>query len=223
MLWTIYLTMKKLWLKYIEGIKVLLTLRIDVDYAYPSRLKSFYYTWKKKTVSERYLSYSKLLANLFNASDKEMRVYWFFTPYTLPDKELLDLLTLPTHIIGLHVANDASSELLQLQSITDRRIEYYTVHGTNRLLSQLIWHRKLGQKQAVIPDKFKLKSFHDYPTQCLDWLCYKFSTDEAIGIAKEWISKNFVLEIHPDWVLNSGGRLNNRGPYIHVLRKLLFM
>ena len=41
--------------------------------------------------------------------------YWFFSPYTVPDKKLSDLLYPERHEVGLHIATNAVKELETLQ------------------------------------------------------------------------------------------------------------
>ena len=70
----------------------MIKLRIDVDYPYPSRLKSFLYTALNIRTSKDYLKNAKIIARMINESPKEVKAYWFFTPKTVPDRELLDML-----------------------------------------------------------------------------------------------------------------------------------
>ena len=129
----------------------MIKLRLDVDYAYPSRMKSFVYTALKRKTKSNYLKNSKIIAKMINESPLEVQAYWFFTPYTTPDSELLELLTPDRHEVALHVANDPYGELEKLEKATGRKVRFYTVHGTARLLARLIWHRKLGEAKAPIP------------------------------------------------------------------------
>lgn len=198
----------------------MITIRIDVDYAYPSRVKSFVYTLFRIKSKKDYLKYSKMLACLINQSSQSVKAYWFFNPCTFPDAEMLELLKSDRHEIGLHVINYPDEELLQLESLVKRKIHCYTIHGTARLIGQIVWHRKLGQKQAEIPKDFRLQSFHEFPTYCLDHLCYRLPETEAIAEIKEWLQKDYFLEVHPEW-LTQRGRINHRGPYLNVLKNLL--
>ena len=86
-------------------------LRLDVDYAYPSRNRSFVATAFNTKPGKDYLKNSKIIAKMINESPVELRAYWFFTPYTIPDAELLALLNVDRHEVGLHVANNAYREL----------------------------------------------------------------------------------------------------------------
>ena len=70
----------------------MIKLRIDVDYPYPSRLRSFIYTALKIKVGKDYLKNSKILARMINESPKEVKAYWFFTFKTIPDEEMLAML-----------------------------------------------------------------------------------------------------------------------------------
>ena len=199
----------------------MITIRIDVDYAYPSRLKSCLamkgFWWGEDA---QYLQYAKQLAQIINQSEQHVKAYWFFNPYTFPDADMIKLLDNDRHEIGLHVINNPNEELVLLESLLKKKIHYYTIHGTSRLIGQIVWHRKLGQKQAIIPEDFRLKSFHDYSTQCLDAVCYLLSVDEATEAFKNWLSEDYVLECHPEW-LSRRGTFNHRGPYIDVLKNLL--
>ncbi len=71
----------------------MIKIRLDVDYPYPSRLKSFVYVGlNRKKPGKDYLKNSKIIAMMINESKKDVKAYWFFTPYTIPDKELLEML-----------------------------------------------------------------------------------------------------------------------------------
>jgi len=199
--------------------KSLIKLRIDVDYAYPSRQKSFLHTVLNAKVGKDYLRNSKILARMINESPVEVKAYWFFTPKTIPDKDLLRMLNLDKHEIALHVATDPYGEMEALQKATERRIKYYTIHGTSRLLGRLLWSR-WNIKAPAIPRDFPLQSFHEFPTLALDDYCYGKTTAESIEMAEYSIAQSKVLEIHPEWLLQRG-TINHRGPYYEVLRNLL--
>jgi len=190
-----------------------------VDYPYPSRIRSFISTAIAFQTSRDYLKNSKILARMFNESSEEQRVYWFFTTKTLPDKELLNLLNNAKHEIGLHLVNFPSSELKIVEEITNRKIKYYTTHGTVNILTRLIW-RRWKAKFPEIPKDFPVKSFHQYPTLPLDSLCYRQSPGRAQRVIKENLSKGKILEIHPLWLFQKG-KINRRGPYYNTLRQLL--
>ena len=198
----------------------MIKIRLDVDYAYPSRWKSFLYTALKRKTKRNYLKNSKIIARMINESSIEVKAYWFFTPFTLPDAEMLELLNSDKHEIALHVAVNAYEELKTLEKISNTQVKYYTVHGTERLLGKIIWHRKLSQAKASIPKNFPLKSFYDFPTLPLDRICHDKSTEEALKIAYDSIEKSEVLLIHPDWLFQSG-KMNHRGPYYEVLKEIL--
>ena len=197
----------------------MIKIRIDVDYAYPSRWKSFLYTALKKKTKKNYLKNAKIIAKMVNESPVEVKTYWFFTPFTLPDAEMLELMNSDKHEIALHVAVDAYEELKNLEKATNTQVKYYTVHGTERLLGKIIWRRKRSQTKAPIPEDFPLKSFYDFSTMALDRICYE-KPKEAIKIAYDSIEKGEVLLIHPDWLFKSG-RMNPRGPYYWHLKELL--
>jgi hypothetical protein len=193
-------------------------LRIDVDYPYPSRLRSFIYTALKIKVGKDYLKNSKILARMINESPKEVKAYWFFTFKTIPDEELLAMLNLEKHEAALHVVNHPHAEMEFLEKATGRRITYYTMHGTSRLLSRILWKRKT--KAPAIPQDFPLQSFHQFPTFVLDSCCYSKGTAKAVEIAEDSITQGKILEIHPDWLFQRG-TINHRGSYYRALRKIL--
>jgi hypothetical protein len=199
---------------------VTIKLRMDVDYAYPSRIKSFVYTALGKRSGKNYLKNSKIIAQMINESDKNVRAYWFFTPTTIPDAELLAILDEKKHEVALHVATDAYKELKTLEQATDRKTTYYTVHGTQRLVMRLLWKRKLSQAKAPIPADFPLKSFYDFPTIGLDVLCYDNPYDKVMEIVAEGIARRDVLHVHPEWLFQRG-TVNHRGPYYEVLKTVL--
>jgi TusA-related sulfurtransferase len=198
-----------------------ITIRLDVDYAYPSRYKSFFYTaLSSKTHHKNYLKNSKIIAKMINESKLDIRTVWFFTPYTIPDQELLNMLTPDRHEVALHVANKPYEELDALQKATGRKVNYYTVHGTARLLGKIIWKRKLNQGAAPIPAGFPLQSFYVYPTFALDITAHKCPVDEATQKTQEAIAKGEVLHAHPEWLFQRG-TLNHRGPYYETLKRIL--
>jgi hypothetical protein len=198
----------------------MIKIRLDVDYAYPSRWKSFLYTALKRKTKKNYLKNSKIIAKMVNESSVEVKAYWFFTPFTIPDTEMLELLNSNKHEIALHVAVDAYKELKNLETATNTQVKYYTVHGTESLLGKIIWRRGLSQAKAPIPENFPLKSFYDFPTISLDRICYDKSTKEALEIAYKSIEKDEVLLIHPDWLFQRG-KMNHRGAYYETLREML--
>jgi len=59
-------------------------------------------------------------------------------------------------------------ELKTLENETGRKVEYYTIHGTERFAAKLLWGRKFNQSQAIIPKNFPLISFHNFFTMSLD-------------------------------------------------------
>ncbi len=199
----------------------MIKLRIDVDYPYPSRAKSFLYIALgiKKRKGKGYLRNARVIAKMINDSPKEVMAYWFFTPYTIPNNELLSLLNPQRHEISLHVANSPYREWKILENEINRTIKYYTIHGTSRALAQLLWKRKLGQKQAKITIDFPLKSFHEFTTYSLDTERYKQGYEGSKKQAEEWISQNAVLSIHPEWLFRKGK--NCRGPYYDVFKDIL--
>lgn len=197
----------------------MIKLRIDVDYPYPSRLRSFIYTAFNTHVRQDYLKNSKILARMINESPQEVKAYWFFTLKTIPDKELLDALNEEKHEVALHVVNHPYAELKLLENATGRKIRYYTIHGTSRLLGRIIWKR-WNAKAPSIPQDFPVQSFHQFPTLSFDARCYAKGTAKAVEIAEESIAQGKTLEIHPEWLFQRG-TINHRGPYYSALRTLL--
>ena len=199
-----------------------ITLRLDVDYPYPSRAKSFLYVALgiKSKKSKDYLRNARIIARMINESSRPVKAYWFFTPYTIPDKRLLDILDPSKHEVALHVAKNPLAEWKILESETSRTVSYYTIHGTSGRLAQVLWRRKLGQKQAQVPIGFPLKSLHERQTFGLDTESYKLDLGSARKEAEEWISRNYVLSIHPEWLFAKNNR-THRGPYYQVLKSIL--
>jgi len=198
----------------------MIKLRIDVDYPYSSRAKSFLSLVLKWKDEKGYLRNSKLLAKIVNASSLEVKAYWFFTFHTVPDRELLRLLHSDRHEIGLHVVKNPYAELNFLEKTTKMKVDYYTIHGTERLIARLMWGRGIREDSVAVPRDFPLKSFHDFPTLALDRLCYAHSPHEAVKIAVNSVVKGEVLEVHPEWLFRRG-IINHRGPYYEALRRVL--
>jgi hypothetical protein len=199
--------------------KNLIKLRIDVDYPYPSRARSFIYTVIGIKTSSKYLKNSKIIATMINESNQNVKAYWFFTPKTIPDKELLTLLDNNKHEIGLHVVNDPYRELKLLAEATGKKINYYTIHGTGRLLARVMWGR-WKTKEPSIPQDFPLQSFHHFPTYGLDSLCYRYTTEQVVELAKDYVEKECVLYFHPIWLFQQG-TLNRRSAFYQALKRIL--
>jgi hypothetical protein len=199
--------------------KPLITLRIDVDYPYTSRLRSFLYTALGIRTSKQYLKNSKTVARMINESPQKVNAYWFFTPKTVPDEELLDLLNNERHEVALHVVNDPYGELKNLENLTGKKIRYYTIHGTARFIARLMWKR-WKNRAPKIPEGFPLQSFHQFPTVGLDSLCFTIPPDRALKMAEEYIQKGCVIYFHPIWLFQRG-KLNHRGPFYEAFKKIL--
>ena len=197
----------------------MIKLRIDVDYPYPSRNKSFLYTTLGIRPARDYLKNSKIIARMINESPEEVKATWFFTPPTTPDKELLSLLNNGRHEIALHIVNNPYSEWKNMERMTGKKIRYYTVHGTNRLLARIMWKRWKA-RSPKIPPEFPLISFYQFPTKPLDVICYSTPADRALEIAENAIREGQVLHFHPIWLFQKG-KMNHRGPYYDTLRKIL--
>lgn len=200
-------------------VKALITLRIDVDYPYPSRIRSFAYTASGINFGKDYLRNSKIIARMINESPRDVKAYWFFTPKTIPDMELLKLLDNSRHEIALHIANNPHEELKLLEEKTGRKINYYTVHGTARLFARVMWKR-WKHKAPPIPKNFPLQSFYKFKTLGLDIICHYYSPDQAAKIAEKAVTSGHVLHIHPIWLFQRG-RINYRGPFYEALRRIL--
>jgi hypothetical protein len=197
----------------------LIKFRIDVDYPYPSRIRSFIFTMTRIRIKKDYLKNPKIIAQMINQSAKSVKATWFFTPTTIPDDELLGLLDNNRNEIALHVVNSPYSEWKDLEKATGKRVNYYTIHGTERLLARIIWRR--GKKRtADIPLEYPLVSFHHFRTTHLDVICYSNSPKQALRVAEEATTKGYVLHFHPIWLFQRG-RINHRGPIYGVLRSLL--
>ena len=197
----------------------MIKLRIDVDYAYPSRNKSFFYTALGIRPDKDYLKNSKIIARMINGSPKEVKATWFFTPATTPDRELLSLLNNDRHEVALHIVNNPYSEWKNMERMTGKKIRYYTVHGTERLLARIMW-RRWTTKSPKIPREFPLISFYQFPTEHLDAICYSTSTDKSVKIAENAITEDKILHFHPIWLFQRG-TMNHRGPVYDTLRKIL--
>jgi hypothetical protein len=200
-------------------VTTLIKLRIDVDYPYPSRIRSFIYTALGIKVGRDYLKNSKILARMINESPKEVKAYWFFTPKTIPDKELLKMLHEDRHEIALHIINKPYKELELLKKQTERSVNFYTIHGTARITARIIWKR-WRTKAPKIPEDYPLQSFYEIPTFDLDVHCYNHPVEEAFDDALSEVEEDKVLHIHPIWLFQRG-RINHRGPYYAVLRRIL--
>jgi hypothetical protein len=198
----------------------MIKIRLDVDYAYPSRNKSLICTALKIRPKKDYLKNSKIIAKMVNETQQEIMAYWFFTPLTLPDQEMMDLMKTERHEVALHIAVNPYKELETLEKLTSQKLRYYTIHGTERFLGRIIWRRKRGQTRVPIPKDFPLQNFWDFPTISLDRDCYDRSTGESFEMARESVAEGKVLHVHPDWLFKRG-KFNHRGPYYEVLRKLL--
>jgi hypothetical protein len=198
---------------------MLIKLRIDVDYPHPSRVKSFIYTALDLKPRKDYLRNPKIIARMINESPKEVKAYWFFTPKTLPDNELLTLLDNSRHEIALHIVNDPWGELKLLEKTVGKKINYFTIHGTARLLARIMW-RRWKFKEPKIPENYPLKPFYRFPTLKLDVLCYNNTVNRVVEIAERHIFQGHAVHIHPIWLFQKG-KINCRGPYHEALRRIL--
>jgi len=197
----------------------LLTLRIDVDYPYPSRIRSFISTAFGINFGGDYLRNSKIIARMINESPVEVKAYWFFTPKTIPDAELLKLIDNSRHEIALHVANNPYEELKLLEEKTGKKVNYYTVHGTERFFARLMWKR-WKYKAPPIPKDFPPQSFYKFKALGLDIICHSYPPEQATKIAEKVVSSGLVLHVHPIWLFQRG-KINYRGPFYETLRRIL--
>jgi hypothetical protein len=200
----------------------MIKLRIDVDYPYPSRAKSFLCIALriKSKNGKDYLKNARIIAKMINESQKEVKAYWFFTPYTIPDKRLLDLLNPQKHEVALHVATDATEEWTVLETETNRKVEHYTIHGTRSALARLLWGRKLRGPQVAIPKDFPLTSYHDLTKTSLDTMRYLMGFDSVVKEAQHWIDESLLMSIHPEWMFEATEKAK-RGPYYDALKTIL--
>lgn len=197
----------------------MIRIRIDVDYLYPSRIKSFIYTFLGIKTRRGYLKNSKIVAGMINKSSQNVKAYWFFTNKTIPDRELLEMLDSPKHEVALHIVNDPYAELRNLEQKTGKKIEYYTIHGTARLVARIVW-RRWKSKAPKIPENFPLQSFHQFPTTGIDSLCYLYPAEQAKLMTEDAIRNGNVIYFHPIWLFQRG-KMNRRGPFYHVLKGIL--
>ena len=200
----------------------MIKLRIDVDYPYASRAKSFLYIALrvKSTKSKDYLNNARIIVKMINESPKDVKAYWFFTPYTIPDQRLLNLLNHQKHEVALHVANKPFEEWKDLENKSNRTVKYYTIHGTQRFFARLLWGRKLSQSQTVIPSDFPLISFHDFTTMSLDRERYLRGYDTVVKETQDWIEQGVVMSVHPEWLFETAEK-TKRGPFYDVLKRML--
>jgi len=197
----------------------LIRIRIDVDYPYPSRIRSFMYTAMGLRTGKDYLKNSKIAARMINKSAKEVKAYWFFTPKTIPDQELLSIINNTKHEVALHIVNNPVAELNLLEQSTGKKINYYTIHGTARLVARVMWKR-WRSKAPKIPANFPLQSFHQFPTTGVDSVCYNHPPDEALVLIEKRLRAGDVIYFHPIWLFQRG-TMNHRGPCGNVLERIL--
>lgn len=203
-------------------------LRFDVDYPYPSRRISFLYLFfgiKRRFRRKDYLKNACIIANMINGSRQNIRAYWFFTPYTIPDEKLLALLNPERHEVGLHVVAEPFREWKILENETDRTVKYYTMHGTERFLTQLMWGRRRGQTEIKVPTdgSFAPTLFQDettYETYSMDRIIYEKGLEKGMEQVRAWIHQGFIVSMHPEWLFVRGKR-SRRGPFYDGLKQIL--
>ncbi len=101
------------------------------------------------------------------------------------------------------MANNPVEEWKVLEEKTNRKVTYYTIHGTQRVFAKLLWGRKLNQTQAIIPADFPLTSFHNFTTMSLDRERYRLGFEKVYASAEEWVDHDVVLSFHPEWLLGT--------------------
>jgi hypothetical protein len=200
----------------------MIKLRIDVDYPYPSRAKSFLQVAlrRKNNKGNDYLRNARIIAQMINKSPREVMAYWFFTPYTLPDKELLALLDAERHEVAVHVVSKPFEEWQTLQTKTGRQVRYYTIHGTQSKFARLLWGRNLSGPQVVIPKDYPLTSLHIQKTLSIDRERYRQGYEKMVTLVEEWIDKDVVLSFHPEWLFEKNKK-TQRGPVYDLLKAVL--
>jgi hypothetical protein len=149
-----------------------------------------------------------------------VKASWFFTTGTIPDKEMLGLMEGEKHEIALHIVNNPEEELTRLERATGRRITYYTIHGTARILARMMW-RRWNRGVPRIPFDFPLKSFHQFHSIGLDRLCFSCKTISQVHrIVKVHVREGYAALFHPIWLFQRG-KLNHREPFYRNLRRML--
>lgn len=204
----------------------MITLRVDVDYPYPNRLKSFVSTFLRVKLGKGYLENSKIIAKMVNESPNEVKCYWFFTVTTLPDREMLMMLNNSRHEICLHAVKDVYEEWIALEyhlmklcgrktfeyMLFEPKIKFYNRHGIDNVFTRIIWH---NVRRCLI-QSLPLLYFSNENTVGLDVLCC--SVGQNLAYEKARVFK--IIYFHPDWLFQSG-KLNHRGRFFEVLQHLL--
>lgn len=168
----------------------MIKLRIDVDYPYPSRAKNILQVaLRSKRQGRDYLKNACIIARMINESPKDVKAYWFFTPYTIPDKSFLVMLNPERHEVALHLVTKPIEELKNLESKTGRTIKYYTIHGTEGGFARWLWQRKSKGPQVDIPSGYRLKPLDEGNiTFSIDRERYKYGYEKAMKLVKDELS-----------------------------------
>jgi hypothetical protein len=82
-----------------------------------------------------------------------------------------------------------------------------------------MWKR-WSSKAPIIPPDFPLESFDQFPVKSMDIICHHCSAQQSLKTIEKSIKESYVLHIHPIWLLQRG-RLNQRGPFHEVLKRIL--
>jgi hypothetical protein len=189
---------------------IILTFRIDVDYNYENRTKSFLSTFLGVKLGKGYLKNAKIIAKMINESEKDVKAYWFFTTKSLPDMELLKILNNSKHEIGLHVVSNVTKEFCELAKVYPYwKIHYFNQHGVRRLLAKFVWHKFT---KGLNGSQFPLKYFVEQ--NCVKFDRLGFYNKEKIDFEKR------ILHLHPDWLFK-GNIMNSRQRFYEDLEEVL--
>lgn len=189
--------------------------RIDVDYPYPSRWKSFCSVFTGLKWGNDYLRNCKIIAQLINDSPHDILATWSFTYKSLPDKELLHMISNKRHRIGLHLVKNPHKELALLEKATEQKIMFYTIHGIKRR-AKLLWKTLLGRNLNVPKQVKLLDNSHIFN---LDTYCYYHPVSLAEEKVKTAILEGETIHIHPEWLFQRG-TVNHRASYFEVLKMI---
>lgn len=188
----------------------MITFRIDVDYPYNNRLKSFISVFFNSKLGNGYLDNAKIIAKMINNSEKNTKAFWFFTYATIPDREMIELLQNEKHELCLHAVKDVHNEQKLLEEKLGTKILFFNKHGVRRILTKIIWH-KFGDLKE---NGNGIKYFSGSGCLKFDKLCL-YRKDEVFKIADK-----FILHIHPDWLYNTS-KLSYHCRYFEDLKKML--
>lgn len=184
-------------------------LAIDVDYPYASRFRSFLSVFLGVKFGSDYLLNEKTIAKMINDSPKKVHAYWFFVSKVPPDETLKLLLSNPKHTIGLHIVKNSLREQKILEEAIGKKIQYYTLHGTNRL-SKFVW-KSFAKPIVQNPPLMHYSCLNMY---ALDQLKNRSKTAQALQ------EKGAAFCFHPIWLFQNG-KYNRRGRFYECLKAIL--